>query len=202
MRWFLPFATWYLMWLALTANSAWELAHGDAAFGLPSLGVIFLLLGWTLWRNRQWNRSAECAARATVERVLRERASAGEDMWLCRNGCARLTAAHRGHLFWASWDLVRSDDDQFDAIGVHGRAPVTVETYKFARIFPRVPRFVRGAMVTAGGEVDLVPEPEPGLMWMVRMTGLTGTGKGAHAFADTAELAGLAEQLRAADPVP
>ena len=201
MRWFLPFAAWYVMWLAQIANSAWELAHGDTAFGLPSLGVIFPLLGWTLWRNRQWSRSPESAARAAVEQVLRERASAGNGTWLDRDGQVRLTAVHRGHLFWASWHLGRTDEKQYDEIDIHGRAPVTIETYMFASIFPHVPRFIGGAMVTSGGDVDHMPRAEPGLMWSVRLTGLTGPGKGAHEFADTAELIELAGQLRAANPV-
>jgi hypothetical protein len=204
MRWFLPFTVWYVLWLALTANSAWELAHGDAAFGLPSLGVILLLLGWTLWSNRLWSRSAEAAARAVVEQALRERAPAGNGphAWLARDGHVRLAAIRRGRFFWAYWYLGRADGDQFGEIIVQGRAPVTVETYVLARLFPRVPRSIAGAMMTAAGDLDHAPRSEPGLMWMVRITGLTGKGKDAHAFADTAELAELAEQLRAADPVP
>lgn len=201
MRWFLPFAAWYVLWLALIANSAWELAHGDTAFGLPSLGVIFLLLGWTLWRNRLWDRSAEAAARAAVEQLLRERVGADEGAWLCRDSGVWLAAQHRGRLFMSAWTLGRADVDQAAEIAARGRAPITLERYIFARLFPRVPRFIEGAMVTMAGDVDRQRAPEPGLMWLVRLTGLTGTGKGAHAFANTAELAELAEQLRAAEPV-
>jgi hypothetical protein len=203
MRWFLPFAAWYVLWLALIANSAWELADGDAAFGLPSLGAIFLLLGWTLWRNRLWGRSAEAAARTAVEQALKERGASGKGphAWLDQDRHIRLAAMRRGRLFWAFWYLGRADEDQFDEIVVQGRAPVTVETYVLPRIFPRVPRFVEGAMMTAGGDLDHVPGSDPGLLWLVRLTGLTGKGKDAHAFADTAELAELAEQLRTAEPV-
>ena len=201
MRWFLPFTFWYVLWLALIANSAWEIASGDLAFGVPSLCVVLLPLSWTLWRNWRWNRSAECAARAAVEQVLGDRARSGQSTWLHRNGHVRLTAVRRGHLFWASWILGRADEDQLGEIHVHGRAPVTMEAYMFAPVFPRVAHFIEGAMMTAAGEVDRMPAAEPGLMWMVRLTGLTGRGKDAHAFADTAELADLAAQLRAAVPV-
>lgn len=200
MRWFLPFSACYVLWLALIANSAWDLADGDAAFALPSLGVFLLLLGWTLWRNWLWGRSAEAAARATVEQLLRERIGADEGAWLCRDSGVRLAAQHRRRLFMSEWTLGRADADQADEIAARGRAPMTIERYTFARLFPRVPRFTDGAMVTKAGDVDHLPAREPGLMWMIRMTGLTGTGKGAHAFADTAELVELARQLRAAEP--
>lgn len=203
MRWFLPFAFWYVLWLAQMANSAWELAYGDTAFGLPSLGVIFPLLAWTLWRNRLWSRSPEAAARAAVEQVLRERAGSGKRprIWVDQDGQVLLTTWRRGRLLWASWYVERADGDQLIAIAAQGRAPLTVEKYMLARCFPRVPRFMSGSMMTAAGDVDHVPDPEPGLMWLVRTTGMTGMGKDAHEFADTAELTELAGQLRAAVPV-
>lgn len=200
MRWFLPFAVWYVLCLAQMANSAWELAHGDMAFGVPSMCVVLLLLGWTLWRNWLWDRSAEAAARATVEQLLRERVGADEGAWLCRDSGVRLAARHRRRLLMSAWTLGRADADQADEIAARGRAPMTVERYIFANLFPRVPRFTDGAMVTMAGDVDHLPAREPGLMWVIRLTGLTGKGKGAHAFADTAELVELAGQLRAAEP--
>lgn len=202
MRGLRAFGIWYAAGLLFIGNAFIPPWEGWLFSFLPTGALGVALIAWAAWCQFRWQRSGEPEARTLLERALAEHALDRWELWITADGKSRLSADHGGRFPISGWRVARVDTDQAAAVFELGRAAVTGEVFSLARPFPRVPRIVGGAMLTAAGKPDSVTFPEYGFGWVLRAIGLLGPGSPHPGFADAAEMRELAEQVRTAVHVP
>lgn len=192
---FWPYGPWYSAGGWMMTGAAIDAATGYALLTVAAEAVTGLaILAFTAAVHASWRQSPEAPLRATLEALVRERAGTGA--WLNREADVVFMPEVQGPRWMPRiWTLHRADVEQGVEVMEHGRAPVTMDVFRFTAPFSGVMRDINGAMITMADDIDHGANPG---RWH-RYAGLVRAMRDGSRYARAPELAEVLGQFRDAE---